>query len=304
MTESPSNTSNHQRLDEMLVHLTPVGAVVPYNVCFDSSGDLWVATKGGLFKFQNKSMAFEMKNAFPKKIAPYCQVVAHKDKIIYVQTDDKAALTEFRILNLNGEVKHEQFFDGKIQSLAVNDEGEIFMTKQPVAGEDESIIYKSTIDAPLGWDELSSAYDYCFQALCVYDSNTLFVATTSLPINMYAKQTLKIVDSKTGKIRKTFSSAGKEPGSVYFPRSIQTLNDQVLVLDKTGRVQRFEKDGQFVDVAASIDAYLGNGFTVNNEEAVIACSGIVLDKNSQTICDDWIETIKLDGSSWTPTPKA
>lgn len=63
-------------------------------------------------------------------------------QIIHVQTDDKAALTEFRVLDLNGEIEHEQFIDGKIQSLAVNSDGEFFMTKQPAAGSDESIIYK------------------------------------------------------------------------------------------------------------------------------------------------------------------
>lgn len=118
MTEAPSNTANHQRLDEMLIHLTPAGAVIPYNLCFDSDGHIWVATKGGIFKFQKKGEPplFERKNMFPKKIAPYCQVLAFRDKvafhvsilficsfqIIHVQTDDKGALTEFRVLNLNG----------------------------------------------------------------------------------------------------------------------------------------------------------------------------------------------------------
>jgi hypothetical protein len=63
-------------------------------------------------------------------------------QIIHVQTDDKAELTEFRVLDLDGQINHEQFIDGKIQSLAVNDNGEFFMTKQPTAGADESIIYK------------------------------------------------------------------------------------------------------------------------------------------------------------------
>lgn len=83
MTEAPSNTSNHQRLDEMLIHLTPAGAVIPYSACYDSNGHLWVATKGGIFKFGSKGEPplFERKNAFPKKIAPYCQVLAFKDKV-------------------------------------------------------------------------------------------------------------------------------------------------------------------------------------------------------------------------------
>lgn len=37
-------------------------------------------------------------------------------------------------------------------------------------------------------------------------------------------------------------------------------------------------DGSFVRVAAQIDAYLGNGFTVDGDSALLACSGIVLDQ--------------------------
>jgi hypothetical protein len=49
-------------------------------------------------------------------------------------------------------------------------------------------------------------------------------------------------------------------------------------MDKTGRFQKFTKDGKFTELAAKIDDYIGNGFTVRKDEAVIACSGIVLDK--------------------------
>jgi len=300
MTEAPSNTSNHQRLNEMLIHLTPLGAVIPYSLCYDSNGHIWVATKGGLFKFRSNDEPpiVERKNPFPKKIAPYCQVLNFGDKIIHVQTDDKANLTEFRILNLDGDVEHEQFIDGKIQSVAANGNGDLFMTKQPEAGADESIIYKTNIDAPLGWDELGSSFDFYFQSICVLDNDTLLVATTSIPINIYSRQSLKIVDANTGNVRKTFSSAGKEPGQIYFPRAIQTFHDDALVLDKTGRIQRFNRDGDFIELSASIDAYLGNGFVIKDEEAVIVCSGIVLDEEGKTVCDDWIETIKLDGSTW------
>lgn len=71
------------------------------------------------------------------------------------------------------------------------------------------------------------------------------------------------------------------------------------MLDKTGRIQRFTKGGEFVEQSAAIDAYLGNGFVVQDDKAVIACSGIVLDGEGTTVCDDWIEAIKLDGSTWT-----
>jgi hypothetical protein len=303
MTEPESDTSNHQRLDEMLIHLTPIGAVIPYNLCYDSNGHIWIATKGGIFKFKgtegkDEPPLFERKNMFPKKIAPYCQVIAFKDKIIHVQADDKGQLTEFRVLDLDGNIEHEQFIDGKIQSLAVNNNGDFFMTKQPSAGAEESIIYKTSIDTLLGWEELSSSFDYCFQNICVYDDETLFVATTSIPINLYSKQNLQIIDASDGSIKKTFSSAGKEKGKIFFPRSIQRFNDDILVLDKTGRLQRFNKDGGFVEQSAAIDAYLGNGFVVRENEAVIACSGIVLDSEGTTACDDWIEAIKLDGSKW------
>lgn len=83
MTEPPSKTSNHQRLNEMMCHLTPKGALIPYNLCFDPSGCIWVASKGGLFKLdsEGKEVLFEKKNIFPKKMAAYCQVVCHNEKV-------------------------------------------------------------------------------------------------------------------------------------------------------------------------------------------------------------------------------
>ena len=87
MTEAPSKTSNHQRLNEMMCHLTPKGAIIPYNLCFDPSGCIWVASKGGLFKLdsEGKQVLFEKKNNFPKKMAAYCQVVCHNEKVyLYV----------------------------------------------------------------------------------------------------------------------------------------------------------------------------------------------------------------------------
>lgn len=83
MTEQLSKTSNNLRLNEMMCHLTPRGAVIPYNICVDLHENIWVATKGGLFKFDKngKEILFERKNTFPKKIAPYCQVICFKDKV-------------------------------------------------------------------------------------------------------------------------------------------------------------------------------------------------------------------------------
>jgi hypothetical protein len=91
------------------------------------------------------------------------------------------------------------------------------------------------------------------------------------------------MSTKSGKVLGTsFSSAGRSDGQIYFPRCMRcTQNgDALLVLDKTGRIQKFTRDGKFAGVAAKIDDYIGNGFTVRGEEAVIACSGIVLDSVS------------------------
>lgn len=34
MPETPSKTSNHQRIKEMMLHLSPEKAEIPYNLCF------------------------------------------------------------------------------------------------------------------------------------------------------------------------------------------------------------------------------------------------------------------------------
>lgn len=301
MTERPSNTSNHQRLQEMFVHLTPCGATIPYSLCIDDEGNYWVAAKGGLFKYdsEGKKLAFERKNPFPKKVSPHCQVLCHDRKIIYAFAEDQSGMTELRIFNLDGEMTHEQFIDGRVLSLAVSEDGDMFLTKQ-IQGED-SIIFRASLDCPLGWDEVVSEDEYVFQALCVLDSNTLIASTCSVPVNMYSKQSLRIIDVEKQKVVKSFGSKGKSDGEIHFPRALQIYQGDILVLDKTGRIQRFSASGQFKEIAAQIDAYLGNGFIVHHDQAVIACSGIVLDSNQKTICDDWLEKINLDGTKWTPT---
>lgn len=84
MTEPQSKTSNHQRLEEMLFHLTPNGAVIPYSLCMDDDNNIWVSAKGGLFKLDETAskILFQRKNAFPKKIGPYTQVIHFNKKVL------------------------------------------------------------------------------------------------------------------------------------------------------------------------------------------------------------------------------
>ncbi|MCP9259742.1 hypothetical protein DINM_002945 [Dirofilaria immitis] len=236
MTEIPSNTANHQRLAEMFVHLTPLGARIPYE-----------------------------KNDFAKKAEPFCQVSFYESKIVYAYSEYMSGLTLLKILTLNGETISEQFIDGRIQSLSMNDAGEMFLTKR-VQGND-SVIYSSDISCPSCWSEVICEDEYVFQTACAISGDLLVASTCTLPINMYSR-----------------------------------YKNDILVLDKTGRIQQFTQDGEFIRVAAKIDAYLGNAFVVDEDMALIACSGIVLDKENQTICDDWLEKVPLDGTIWSPDP--
>ena len=48
-------------------------------------------------------------------------------------------------------------------------------------------IFRTSLDCPLGWEEVICEDEFAFQTLSVYDSNTLVVATCSIPVNMYSK---------------------------------------------------------------------------------------------------------------------
>ncbi|VIO98014.1 Hypothetical 36.0 kDa protein C45G9.5 in chromosome III, putative [Brugia malayi] len=301
MTETLSNTANHQRTAEMFVHLTPLGARVPYSISLDNMRNIWVATKGGLFKMDRfGELLYQEKNDFTKKAEPFCQVSFCEDKIIYAYSEYMSGLTLLKVMTLDGETISEQFVDGKIQSLSVNDSGEMFLTKR-VKGED-SIVYSSDICCPSCWNEVICEDEYVFQTVCALPSDLLVVSTCTLPLNMYSRQFLRLINITEGKVIKSFSKEGKEDGQIFFPLSIQKYGSDILVLDKTGRIQQFTQDGEFVRVATKIDAYLGNAFVVDGDMALIACSGIVLDKDNQTICDDWLEKVPLDGSKWLPDP--
>uniref|UniRef100_A0A183EIB3 NHL repeat protein n=1 Tax=Gongylonema pulchrum TaxID=637853 RepID=A0A183EIB3_9BILA len=161
--------------------------------------------------------------------------------------------------------------------------------------------FRADVDCPLGWEQLIEGDEFAFEALCSISSNLLLAATCSIPVNMYSKQRLRLIDTRDGKVIKIFSKMGKNDGEIYFPRCIQRYNENIFVLDKTGRIQEFTLDGKFVRIAAQIDAYIGNAFVIEDDGvALLACSGIVLDRDNQTICDDWLEKVPLNGSKWLP----
>ncbi|CAJ0942805.1 unnamed protein product, partial [Mesorhabditis belari] len=299
-TEAPSDTFDHQRFDEMLVHLTPLGCTIPYNVAYDGNGDIWVAGKGGLFKIcgQRNFLLWSAKNDFPKKQAAYPQVVVYKDTIIHTTADDNEKITEMRFFEYDGTKKHEQFIDGLIQSLVVSESGIMYITKQLKLHGESSIIYKTSIETPLGWEELCSDDDLAFQALCSFDDSLLISACAKMPVNMYSKQCLKWIDANTGETIKRVSVEGRKPGEIFFPRKIHRLAEDIVLMDKTGRFLKFDKTGEYIGVVAEIDAYLANGFCIQGNEATIACSGIVQNDDKRSLCDDWLENIRLDGSSW------
>lgn len=310
MTEAPSDTCDYQRFAEMLIHLTPQGASVPYNVCYDKDGHVWVASKGGLFKFDTKTkrVLHKRKNPFPKTMAAFCQVIYHEDTIIYTSAECKDRQTAMFFLGLDGEEKHMSIIDGLLLSMVVNSRGDIYIAKQPTG--DKSTIYTTSVDAPLGWDEVISISGSFYDTLGLVDDDTLLAAVVELPKNMFSKQSLRLISVPEGeeaRETKCFSEAGKEAGQIFFPRSIKRHNDHMIIMDKSGRFLRYTPEGAYVDTVCVIDAYLANGFTmmpINGVEdegkarALTAMSGIVRDPSNLAICDDWLEVVTLDGGSW------
>ncbi|VDO40730.1 unnamed protein product [Haemonchus placei] len=280
MVEEKSDTSDLQRFDEMWLHLTPRGATVPYNVCYDSEGNVWVATKGGLFKFDGskRTTIWERKNMFPKKMAPFPQVAFHNGTIVYTCAEDKDRLTELRFFTMSGEMTHEQFIDGLCKPIHLHQ--------------------MASMETPLAWEEVVESSDDAFYALCALNDNTVVAAMSTRPVNMFSKQRMVFVDTVKGEIRSSFSKEGKEGSNIFFPRTIRKYGEDMVVMDKSGRFMCFSAKGEYKGLLAEIDAYLANGFCIKDNAALIAISGVVLDQENRTICDDWLEWINLDGSSW------
>ncbi|CAJ0575998.1 unnamed protein product, partial [Mesorhabditis spiculigera] len=158
--------------------------------------------------------------------------------------------------------------------------------------------WRASFDAPLGWDELCADFYMAFQALRAYDDGLLISACAKVPVNVYSKQCLKWINTETGAVVKKVPCEGKNDSEIFFPRKIQRHNDDIIVVDKTGRFLKFDKSGEYKGLAAQIDAYLANGFCIKDDGAAIVCSGIVQDDAKRSVCDDWVEVIPLDGSSW------
>ncbi|KAL6726816.1 hypothetical protein Aduo_008748 [Ancylostoma duodenale] len=298
MVEPKSDTSDLQRFDEMWLHLTPRGATVPYNVCHDSEGNVWVATKGGLFKFDGnrRTTIWERKNMFPKKMAPFPQVVFHNGTIVYTCAEDKDRTTELRFFTLSGEMTHEQFIDGLLISLTIADNGDMYISKQPDGPN--SVIYRASMETPLAWEEVVESSGDAFYTLCALDNKTLVAAMSTRPMNMYSKQRMVLIDTKAGRIKSSFSKEGKQGSDIFFPRAIRKYGEDIVVMDKSGRFMCFSAKGEYKGLLAEIDAYLANGFCIKDNAALMALSGVVLDQENRTICDDWLEWINFDGSSW------
>lgn len=58
-----------------LIQLTEDGAVVPYGVCIDSHDCIWVASKGGIFRYDRTGRClFSEKHDHPKQISAFSAI--------------------------------------------------------------------------------------------------------------------------------------------------------------------------------------------------------------------------------------
>ncbi|KHJ82214.1 hypothetical protein OESDEN_18094 [Oesophagostomum dentatum] len=100
------------------------------------------------------------------------------------------------------------------------------------------------METPLAWEEVVESSADGFYALCALDDKTLLAAMSTRPVNMYSKQRMVLIDTKAGRIKSSFSKAGKEGSDIFFPRTIRKYGEDVVIMDKSGRFMRFSAKGR------------------------------------------------------------